>query len=71
MITGAVPLGAIIGSILSGTLTSKYGRRKVLMIIDVLGIISSAIMLIKNLEILLLGRLIAGNIFVTYLLKKL
>ena len=45
----AVLIGAAVGSFYTGTLASKIGRLKTLLITDVIGILGSSLCLVKNL----------------------
>lgn len=41
-----MPLGAIFGSVMSGALSSKIGRKKSLIIADIIGLVSCGIFMI-------------------------
>ena len=55
-----MPLGAMIGSILGGIFSTKFGRKKTCMIADLLGILGCAIWVIKGTSPLLIGRFVCG-----------
>ncbi|KRW98638.1 Major facilitator superfamily domain, general substrate transporter [Pseudocohnilembus persalinus] len=59
-LTGAVPLGAALGCLLSGILLSKFGRRQLFMYCDFLGIILGFIFLIQNFQTAVIVRFIMG-----------
>lgn len=58
--TASMPLGAMIGSFIAGDLGNKHGRRKALMIFDLLIILGCYICLINNYFPILFGRFIIG-----------
>ena len=59
MISTASVLGVSIGAIIGGKIIT-YGRRKAVLIFDLLGIIGSGLSVIPNLDVILVGRLIYG-----------
>lgn len=61
VMTSSVPLGALIGALLAGRLTARFGRRRILLaaaLLFALGAILSA--LTPNIEVLVLARLVLG-----------
>jgi SP family galactose:H+ symporter-like MFS transporter len=61
LIVSAVLVGAMFGSLFSGHLTDRYGRRKLMLCISALFIIGTIIAsLAANLSVLFIGRLIIG-----------
>jgi len=59
-IASSLDFGAIIGSLLAGIFVSKWGRRKTMIVADIVGIIGSTLTLIAVFEVMLLGRLVSG-----------
>ena len=59
VVSGAIPIGAIFGSIIGGILVG-YGRRKAVIIIWIMQIIGSLFCLVFNFAWLILGRLTQG-----------
>jgi sugar porter (SP) family MFS transporter len=61
MIVGSVLAGAILGSLSSGVLTDRYGRRGIMLVIAVLFIIGTAIAaLAASINMILFGRIFIG-----------
>ncbi len=60
LISSLIAPGAAVGALLSGYLASKLGRRKSLIITDVLTIISCIPLLISNTVLIFIGRLLYG-----------
>lgn len=61
IIVGSVLVGAIVGSMSSGKLTDRYGRRGVILVISLLFIFGTSVAaLAPNLEVILFGRLFIG-----------
>ena len=59
LLTSLLPLGAILGSWLTGVISEKFGKRLCLIIIDLIGIFGSFIMIFKGAP-LFIGRFITG-----------
>jgi len=60
LIQSFINIGSIIGALIAGSLVSRLGRRKSMLLADVFGIIAVGLMLIKSLPVLLIGRLLSG-----------
>lgn len=60
LITALVPLGAGAGALSAGKISSSIGRRKTMLLIDVIAIIGTAITLLPSQYALLVGRLVQG-----------
>jgi MFS family permease len=60
IIAAAIGIGSIVGSISTGPLMSRYGRRKTIMIFNVLAGIGTVFNLILNEHIMIVGRTIIG-----------
>lgn len=57
----SIPLiGALFGAFFAGDVANKLGRRKTLIIIDLIVIVGSAIQLINNFFSIMIGRIIVG-----------
>lgn len=53
-------IGCLFGSIISGYMSSKFGRRKTILIFDIISIIGGGIAVIGNTETYIIGRFIIG-----------
>ena len=60
LMASILTIGAACGSFFAGNLTNAYGRRRVLVYNDMLGIIGSCLCMIQSLPFVILGRLVAG-----------
>ncbi len=61
MIVSIALIGAAIGSLFSGYVSDKFGRRKVIMVTDILFTVGSVIMAIApTIPVLMVGRLVIG-----------
>ena len=60
LITALVPLGAGAGALSAGKISSKIGRRRTMMIIDIIAIVGTAITILPSQYALLVGRLVQG-----------
>lgn len=60
LITALVPLGAGVGALSAGKLSSSMGRRKTMILVDVIAIIGTVITILPSQYALLVGRLIQG-----------
>lgn len=60
IISYAVTLGAILGSLVSGLITNSIGRKNSLLLLDVLTLIGTGLTLIPNVFVIILGRCIVG-----------
>jgi len=60
LIQSFINIGSIIGALIAGTLVSRLGRRRTMVIADILGIIAVGLMLVRNLPVLLVGRILSG-----------
>ncbi len=61
MIVSIALIGAAIGSLFSGYFSDKFGRRKVIMVADILFTVGSVIMAIApTIPVLMIGRLVIG-----------
>ena len=59
LITSVIPFGAMIGAILN-SFTSKYSRRAVFIILDIITILFLGLSTIENLTVLIISRLVVG-----------
>ena len=55
-----MPLGAIIGSIIGGILSTKIGRKKTCITADLMGIVGCVIWIFKGTSLILIGRFVCG-----------
>lgn len=63
MMTSFAILGAAIGSIIVGPISDKYGRKKIIVLADILFLIGSLVMAFcNNFSELVVGRIIVGVI---------
>ena len=60
MCQGAIPTGAFIGTFISGSLSVKIGKRKTIMLFQMVNIIGTAMFALGNTPIIIIGRLITG-----------
>jgi len=61
MVTSFANLGAAIGSIIVGPFADKYGRKKIIILADILFLIGSIIMgTCTHFSVLIIGRVIVG-----------
>jgi len=58
--TSLVPLGAGIGAVTSGSISSNFGRKKAMIITDLIAAVGVAVQLLNSQYLLVLGRLICG-----------
>lgn len=60
LISVSITVGAAVGAFLSGFLTNYFGRKNLLLILDIVSIIGTILTLISNPYIIIAGRLIVG-----------
>ena len=61
-LSSIIPLGAVFGGLASSFLADQFGRRKIMIIMDVLTIIGCALSVIANPYLIILGRVLCGII---------
>ena len=60
LISVSITIGAAVGAFLSGFLTNYFGRKNLLLILDIVSILGTILTLISNAYIIIAGRLIVG-----------
>ena len=60
IITAIMPIGAVVGALVIGSVSQKFGRKNCLLIGDVLGLAGIGITMIQSFPALLVGRFVAG-----------